>query len=327
MHVSRALASWLLIGALHPIAQGAQQTPAGPPSPAVAPGAYRVLPAVKLYAGVAPGSESWTIPESTSGQPASRVVRNVVSPDYVPYLPDVSRNTGTGVVIAPGGGFVMLSYDSEGVEVAQWLAERGVAAFVLKYRVRQTDPNQSPMAAIRAADEPSSNYEFGLADGVAAVKMIRERAADYGIKADKIVMLGFSAGAIVTVSTTLQNDVSARPNYAAPIYGAPFGAIPDLPPGLPPFFLAIAQDDNGAGALVDRFYAALLAKGYGPELHRFQSGGHGFGMSRRFTTADHWIDSFFWWMEANGLTRKPGDPERPTRPTPTGRSGGKGEAR
>jgi hypothetical protein len=86
---------------------------------------------------------------------------------------------------------------------------------------------------------------------------------------------------------------------------------------LPPFFLAIAQDDNGAGFLTDRLYAALLAAGYPPEVHRFQSGGHGFGMSKRSTTSDHWIDEFFWWMEANGLTRKPGDPDRPGR----GRSG------
>jgi acetyl esterase/lipase len=302
----------------------AQQTSTNSSSPAVAPGAYRVLPPVKLYPGVAPGSEGWTIPESTSGQPPSRIVRNVVSPDYVSSLPDASRNTGTGVVIAPSGGFVMLSYDSEGVDVAKWLAERGVAAFVLKYRVRQTDPNQSPMAAIRAADEPSSNYEFGVADGVAAVKTIRQRATDYGISPDKIVMVGFSAGAIV--STAVHSDVSARPNYAAPIYGAPFGSIPDLPPGLPPFFLAVAQDD-GAGTLVDRFYSALLARGYRPELHRFQSGGHGFGMSQRFTTSDHWIDSFFWWIEANGLTRKPGDPEHPIRPTPTGRSSPSGASR
>ena len=300
----------------------AQQKPADNPPLVAASGTYRVLPPVRLYPGVAPGSEGWTIPESTAGEWPGRIVRNVVSPDYVPYLPDPSRNTGTGVVIAPGGGFVMLSYDSEGVEVAKWLAERGVAAFVLKYRVRQTDPSQSPMAAIKAADEPASNYEFGVADGAAAVKMIRGRASEYGVRPDKIVMVGFSAGAIVTVSTALQSDLAARPNYAAPIYGAPFGSIPELPQGLPPFFLAVAQDDSVAGALVDRFYAALLAKGYKPELHRFQSGGHGFGMNKRFTTADHWIDELFWWLEANDLTRKPGDPERPNRGATTGRRGG-----
>ena len=232
----------------------AQQRPAETAPPAVGAGAYRTLPPVKLYPGVAPGSETWTIPESTTGQAPGRVVRNVVSPEYVPYLPDASRNTGTAVVIAPGDGFVMLSYDSEGVEVAKWLAERGIAAFVLKYRVRQTDPGQSPMAAIKAADEPASNYELGVADGAAAVQVIRGRAAEYGIRPDRIVMVGFSAGAIVTVATALQNDPSARPNYAAPIYGAPFGSIPELPQGLPPFFLAVAQDDSLAGTLVDRFY-------------------------------------------------------------------------
>jgi hypothetical protein len=94
----------------------AQQKPADNPLPAVAPGAYRVLPPVKLHSGVAPGSESWTIPESTDGS----IVRNVVSPDYVLYLPDASRNTGTGVVVAPGGGMVMRAYDHEGIEVAKW---------------------------------------------------------------------------------------------------------------------------------------------------------------------------------------------------------------
>jgi acetyl esterase/lipase len=280
-----------------------------------------VLSPAKLYPGVAPGSEGWSIPESTEGQPPNRIIRNVVSPEYVPYLPDASRNTGTGVIVAPGGGMVMLSYDSEGVEVAKWLAERGIAAFVLKYRVKQTDPSKSPMAAITGGDEPQNNFKYAVDDGIAAVKVIRARAADYGVKPDKIVMVGFSAGSIVTVLTTLQSDLSARPDYAAPIYGAPLGGVSEIPKGLPPFFLAVAQDD-GAAFLVDRFYAALLAAGYKPELHRFQSGGHGFGMGKRGNTSDHWVDEFFWWLEANGLTRKPGDPERPNRATPRKRPGG-----
>jgi len=68
------------------------------------------------------------------------------------------------------------------------------------------------MTAIKAADEPASNYEFGVADGAAAVRMIRRRAAEYGVRPDTIVMIGLSAGAIVTVSTALQSDLSARPN-------------------------------------------------------------------------------------------------------------------
>jgi acetyl esterase/lipase len=295
-----------VLALLSAIAVSAQQKPAEKAPPAMAPGAYRVLSPAKLHPGVAPGSEGWTIPESTDGQPPGRIVRNVVSPEYVPYLPDASRNTGTGVIVAPGGGMVMLSYDSEGVEVAKWLAERGIAVFVLKYRVKQTDPSKSPLAAMTPGDDPENNYKYSVADGIAAVKVIRERAAEYGVRLEKIVMVGFSAGAIVTVLATLQSDLSARPNYAAPIYGAPLGGVPEIPQGLPPFFLAIAQDD-GAAFLVDRFYAALLAAGYRPELHRFQSGGHGFGMRKRGTTSDHWVDEFFWWMEANGLTRRPGD--------------------
>ncbi len=277
-----------------------------------APETYRVLPPVRLYPGVAPGSAGRRFPETTAGRAPNRVVRNVVAPDYVAYLPDSARNTGTGVIVAPGGAFVMLSYDTEGVEVARWLAERGVAAFVLKYRLRQSDPRRSPLAAVPTTDGPENNYAPALADGVAAVKAIRARAAGYGIRPDRLVMLGFSAGAIVTASAAIQPDVAGRPDYAAPIYGAPFGRIPPLPRGLPPFFLAVAQDDADGGPLTDRFYAALRAAGYRPELHRFQSGGHGFGMATRHTTSDHWIDAFYWWLEANGLTRPPDAPGRPS---------------
>jgi acetyl esterase/lipase len=307
-------ASTLVAVLLFAMPLSAQQAPTPAVPPPMAPGACRVLPPAKLYSGTAPGSEGWTIPESTDGQAPGRIVRNVVSPEYVPYLPDASRNTGTGVIIAPGGGMVMLSFDSEGVEVAKWLAERGIAAFVLKYRVKQTDPSKSPMASITPGDEPQNNFKYAVDDGIAAVKVIRARATEYGVKPDKIVMVGFSAGAIVTSLTALHKDPTARPNYAAPIYGGPLGGVPDVPHGLPPFFLAVAQDD-GAASLVDRLYGALVAAGYKPELHRFQSGGHGFGMNKRFTTSDHWVDEFFWWMEANGLTRKPGDPERPNRAT------------
>ncbi len=76
-------------------------------------------------------------------------------------------------------------------------------------------------------DDSENNYKHSVADGIAAVKVIRERAADYGVRPDKIVMLGFSAGAIVTVLATVQGDLSARPNYAAPIYGAPLGGVPE----------------------------------------------------------------------------------------------------
>jgi hypothetical protein len=74
--------------------------------------------------------------------------------------------------------------------------------------------------------------------------------------------------------------------------------------------MAMAQDDNLAGRYIVRFYDALKAAGYGPEFHVYESGGHGWGMRTQGTSSDHWVDEFFWWMEANGLTRKPGEPAR-----------------
>lgn len=294
---------------------------AGPAKPArAAPLTYRVLPPVKLYPGIAPGSETWAYPEKVIGAAPHRVLQNVVSPDYVAYLPTAKTNTGTSVIIAPGGGNVMLSYDSEGIEVARWLAERGIAAFVLKYRVRQTDPRQHPVVALRSRSDGKAPPALdlspelsGVADGMLALRMIRQRASEYGIRPDRVVMLGFSAGARVVTGAALQDDAAARPNFVAPIYGATSEPIPALPPGLPPMFLAVAQDDKGAGPTVDRFYQALIAAGYQPEYHRFQAGGHGFGMDPGYTTSDHWIDLFYWWLQGNGLAQKPGEAPWPRR--------------
>jgi len=119
---------------------------------------------------------------------------------------------------------------------------------------------------------------------------------------------------MVTTGTVLQTDAAARPDFAAPIYGAPFGSMPAIPAGLPPLFLAIAQNDKLVGVPVKAFYEALLAAGYHPELHVFDGGNHGFGMHTLGTTSDHWKDSFFWWLESRGLTQRPGDPPRPVTP-------------
>jgi len=119
---------------------------------------------------------------------------------------------------------------------------------------------------------------------------------------DKLhLILGFSAGAILTSAVLLQSE--ARPNYAAPIYGGPFNEVPPIPQGLPPIFLAVAQDDASAEPLVTRFYDALKAAGYKPELHVFSAGGHGFGMRKQGKSSDHWIDEFYFWLESLGLTR------------------------
>jgi acetyl esterase/lipase len=254
---------------------------------------------VNLWPGVAPGSESWTQQEKTyEGTPVGTVIQNVTTPTLTAYLPDPARATGTGVIIAPGGYFVALAISLEGHDVARWLQERGIAAFVLKYRIleKRQEGVPGPM-------NMDSVGRFGIADGIQAVKVVRQHAAEWGVSPDRVGILGFSAGAMVASGTLLQPDSAARPNFAAMIYGGPFGAMPYIPPALPPLFMAWAQDDNVALAPVVRFYDALRSAGHRPEIHIFGAGGHGFGMRRQGTSSDRWIDAFHGWMQAGGFTR------------------------
>lgn len=295
---------------------------------------------INIWPGVAPGSESWSQPETVmKGTDTDRVL-NVVTPTLIAYLPEKSKATGTGVIIAPGGGFSYLAIDKEGLRVASWLQEKGIAGFVLKYRVRQMTPEaiqalaarrgggggggrgtppQTPAPGGRAGSPPNAGApagapagagrgmddvgQYGIADGIQALKVLRQRAAEFGLSPDRIGIVGFSAGGMVTSSVLLQQDPASRPSFAAPIYGGPFGAVPTIPQNLPPLFLAWAQDDTTAGVACARFYAALTAAGANPEVHIYRAGGHGFGMAKQGTTSDHWIDEFYYWLEVQGLTK------------------------
>jgi dienelactone hydrolase len=115
--------------------------------------------------------------------------------------------------------------------------------------------------------------------------------------------MGFSAGAMVTSGALLQPDAAARPNFAAPIYGGPFGVMPKIPADLPPIFMAWAQDDGLVREPIENFYEALTAAGNKPEAHIYRAGEHGFGMKKQGTTSDHWMDEFYWWLESQGLTK------------------------
>ena len=304
-----------------------------PPQPAVAPGTYRTLPVVPLYGGPAPTPAGWAGrvagPVEEVATQNGNVLFNITEPSYTAFLPDAARNTRTAVVIAPGGGFRQLSIDSEGNRVAIWLAERGIASFVVKYRlVQQPGPTFSMMA--RMQDMPMDVAGApAVEDTLKTIAMVRDRAAEYSIDPARVVAIGFSAGAHAVAVASLTSDVAARPNYLAPIYGGPFGGIPPIPAAdaadkLPPLFLAMAQDDTLVGNDVRAFYAELFAKGYRPEMHLYMSGGHGFGMNERRHTSDHFIDQFYAWMRAQGLTQKPGDPD--LRPAPA-RMGGPGGGR
>jgi acetyl esterase/lipase len=266
---------------------------------------------IKLWPGVAPGSENWRQPETALGSGALERLVNVTTPALTAFLPDRSAATGTAVIIAPGGGFIFLGMNSEGYDVAKWLVARGITAFVLKYRTVQLEGhneaelNQAGAArfAAQLRDHAliAADGKYAIADGIQAVKMVRAHAGQWAVSPNRIVFMGFSAGGMITELAAIRPD--ARPNYAAPIYGATFPDVPPIPQGLPPFFMAMAQDDNLAGPYVVHFYDALKAAGYKPEFHIYNAGGHGWGMRKQGTTSDHWIDEFYFWLEAQGLTR------------------------
>jgi acetyl esterase/lipase len=282
-----------------------------------------------IWPGAAPGSEDATQVESTVAfplKPGEHLVRNVTVPTLTLVRPAKGAMSSTVVIIAPGGGFRFLSIDDEGYLVANWLAEHGITSFVLKYRVSKTpdkdedfipsSPNpakETPAEALARWVSAMKNLprldaekegSQGIADGVQAVKFVRQHVAEFGVAPDKVVFLGFSAGAMVTTGTILQPDLTGQPNYAAPIYGAPFGKMPEIPTNLPPVFMAYAADDPIAGTATERFFIALRQAKYNPELHVYSGGLHGFGMAHLGTTSDHWIQEFYWWMESNGLTGK-----------------------
>jgi acetyl esterase/lipase len=253
---------------------------------------------INLWPGVAPGSENWRQKETvTADTPIGTVVNNVVTPTLTLFLPEKSKATGTGIIVAPGGACIALAIDLEANQVARWLQERGIAAFVLKYRLQEKKGEGIP---------PDLNMDeackYGIADGIQAMKVVRQHAADWGVSPDRIGFMGFSAGAMVTSGVLLQADAAARPAFAAPIYGGPFGVMPAIPANLPPIFMAWAQDDELAQQAVVKFYEALRAAGNKPEIHIYSAGGHGFGMRKQGTTSDHWIEEFYWWMQAKGFT-------------------------
>src|SRR6266849_5619160 len=178
---------------------------------------------LKIWPGIAPGSETWTQEERVEkNTPIGTVVFNVVTPTLTVYLPERTAATGTGIIIAPGGAFVALASDLEGHDVARWLQAKGIAAFVLKYRIMEKRQEGIPQMNMDEAGK------YGIADGMQALKVVRRHAAEWGISPDRVGFMGFSAGAMVTSAALLQQDAAARLNFAAPIYGGPFGVLPLL---------------------------------------------------------------------------------------------------
>ncbi|RDV17200.1 alpha/beta hydrolase [Pontibacter diazotrophicus] len=285
-----------------------------------------------IYPLKAPAEQN-AIPLGTGGvddQPASEtwfrqwgdpMARNISKATLTPFLPEPGKANGTAVIVAPGGGFRWLSMGNEGWEVAQALADKGIAAFVLKYRLHPTPeslddftawmnrPRSAPAASASTSQSetppspPQQDLSNQLEDAEAAYAMILKRAKEWGVDTDRIGMIGFSAGAGLTMHSTL-NSKTMKLAFIGPIYGG-MGPV-EVPKNAPPMFNVIATDDflfRGQFGVVDSWYKA----GIPVEFHLYQNGGHGFGLGNPDRTSNRWFDAFMYWLEVNNfLTARSG---------------------
>ena len=264
-------------------------------SPAAEPIVWDVWP------GLPPGETAQLSREYDSSGPSSRLVdgrrvtrlTNVSTPTLAIFKPEAEIDTGTAVIIAPGGGHRILAYDLEGTEVAEWLNSIGVTGIVLKYRVPIRDPAKPWLASAQ--------------DGQRAISLVRGRAREIGVDPARIGIMGFSAGGSPTRYAALVkdrlyapvdrfDDISFRPDFAVPIYS---GGIPEgvtITEDCPPFFMVIAHDDRERSVAIAELYIALKKANVSAELHVYESGGHGYGLRRTELPVTSWPDRMEDWM-------------------------------
>jgi acetyl esterase/lipase len=269
---------------------------------------------IPLYPGAAPGSEDWSYPE-VEDRPASSTelgsLRNVTRPGLIPYPADPKVANGTAMIVVPGGAFHELAIFHEGHDIARWLQQRGVSAFVLKYRVVRTPSSSKEFAdhilAMRSLpfEENEKRIEeatrevrpLAVADGLQAVRVVRERAAELGVHSERVGMMGFSAGGYITGRVALDHDASSRLDYAAVIYGAML-KDPAVPADAPPLFMALTDNDEVAVEPSLHMYSAWRRSGHPVELHIYAQGDHGFGARGQGLPVDGWIDRFWEWLQS-----------------------------
>jgi acetyl esterase/lipase len=270
---------------------------------------------IRLYPGGAPGSENLTQQrkEYFSQVWNTKVVTNVSQPSLTAYVPAPGLANGTAVVVCPGGGFHALSIDSEGIDVAKWLNAKGVAAFVLEYRLVPTGEDgtkefMAKLSNLKKLDEDNAAViPLAISDGFRAIAYVRSHAAEFGVSPSRIGLIGFSAGGAIAAAVALGYTAENRPDFVAPIYGylAPVKVNEAaVPKDAPPMFIAVASDDQFR--LVPdslTLYGRWLAASRSAEMHIYSKGGHGFGMRKQNLPSDHWIDRFGEWLEVQGLLK------------------------
>jgi acetyl esterase/lipase len=255
-----------------------------------------------------------TAPETWFRQWGDPMARNISAATLTPFLPEPGKANGAAVIVAPGGGFRWLSMGNEGWEVAEALAAKGIAAFVLKYRLHPTpelldDFKESMNRTIAPPADSSGSKEVAepprprrdmtnqLEDAEAAYNLIIKRAEEWGVDTARLGMIGFSAGAGLTMHATL-NSKLMKLAFIGPVYGG-MGPV-DVPKNAPPMFNVIASDDflfRGQMGVIESWYEAGLPV----EFHLYQNGGHGFGLGNPDRTSNRWFDAFIHWLDVNDL--------------------------
>lgn len=211
----------------------------------------------------------------------------VDEPELTLYRPAEGKANGAAVVVCPGGGYNILAYQHEGVEIAEWLNECGATAVILKYRVPRRDPERP--------------YWEPLQDAQRAIRLVRAHAEEWKIDSDRVGILGFSAGGHLTCMAGTHwrtetyepvdeaDELSCRPDFMLPIYAAYLGEKMDdgeaklgelvkVDAETPPTFMAVTADDRARGALAAFLFVELTKAGVPAEVHVFTNGGHGYGL-------------------------------------------------
>lgn len=263
-----------------------------------------------VWPDLAPGETTRLLGEKlpyreSESPPVTRVV-NITRPTFTVH--PAEKPNGTGVVILPGGGFGKVVPDKEGTEAAHWLNQYGVSAFVLSYRTT-TDPKQLGWV------EP-------LQDAQRMLALVRSQAERWGLKPERIGLVGFSAGG--QVAARLLSDggqlaydpidqidsVSHRPDFAMLVY--PWNIYDpqrdDLIEGVvavadcPPTFLAHTHDDRSSALGAVLFYTGLKKQGIASELHVYGNGGHGYGLRPvENSQISSWTDHAAHWLGTQGF--------------------------
>jgi acetyl esterase/lipase len=241
-----------------------------------------------------PSAPAEKIEERGKGGVVDRAITNVSQPAVTVYMPAKNRANGTGIVIAPGGGYQHLAIDKEGYDVARWLNTIGIGAIVLKYRLPGSMRGESQTDIHQVA----AKIHVALEDAEAAVRLARENAAKWNLKPNAIGMLGFSAGGHLAAMMGMVAPTDAKPDFL--VLGYP--AIPkilNVTAATPRTFLVAAADDPSVNPVdnASRFFAALRAAKVPAELHIYSSGGHGFGILKSGKTSAAWPDALVAWLK------------------------------